>query len=478
MKKIMIAIVMIITMLISSLAILNITSIESLVFPYILTLIVVGVYTFKSIKFFSPSFFFVLFFVMLFFVQPILKYAFDLPLLQFDISTHKTYGLITINGFITFLLGHHIVQNNSKNEIRNMLGEFSDRRHSKIIFILTAIITLVISLALLKVGPTNILKLGRVDLKLSRGISYLLLTYSTHLVSFLIFLIFISKKKVRRFNIFIWVIFFIIVEILYFLLFRTRSHMVQHFMSAVVAIFYRYCYTDEKVFILPSSRKRNKKSSMLIIMIILAITVITMRFLRGSFEPGMSISDFNFNFRLFLTLSVQSGDLGYAGVVMELIELFPNSFDFLNGQSYYRFLFIGIPRFIWPNKPLNTQRIIGSILQPGSITQTIPPGIVGDTYINFGIYGWILMLLFGLFFGYLSRNINKFTIAIWSVGTVWIFHMVRGGFTNPLIIFIIQFVMVKSLFNYLIHGKVIYLSYRKRINSSSFKMNYSGENNE
>ena len=475
MKKIMWVILLIIMMLISDMVILNTSSIESLVIPYILTLIMVGTYALKNIKFFSPSFFFVIFFIMLFFIQPILTYVFDLPLLQYDISTQKIYALITINGFIAFLLGHHLVKKNIKINKFNMLDDFNERRQSKIIFLLTATVVVVVILALLKIGPTNILRLGRVDLKLSRGIVYLLLTYSTHLVSFLIFFVFISKKKVRKFNILIWISFFIIIEVLYFLLFRTRSHMVQHFMAAVVAIYYRYCYTDEKLFILSNRKKRNKKSIMIIIMIILAIAVITMRFFRGSFEPGMSISDFNFNFRLFLTLSVQFGDLGYASVVMELIELFPNSFDFLNGQSYYRFLFIGIPRFIWENKPANTQRIIGSILQPGSITQTIPPGIVGDTYINFGIYGWIMMLLFGVFFGYLSRNINKFSIAIWSVGTVWIFHMVRGGFTNPLIIFIIQLVLVKLLFNYLIYGKPFRLEYRRNIKSTAIKMKHLGE---
>ena len=81
------------------------------------------------------------------------------------------------------------------------------------------------------------------------------------------------------------------------------------------------------------------------------------------------------------------GVFGYSDIIYRLIEKFPSMHGFLNGQSYYRVFFTLIPRYLWPDKPENTQRIVAYIINPGIINQTTPPSIVGDSYINFGIYG-------------------------------------------------------------------------------------------
>jgi hypothetical protein len=131
---------------------------------------------------------------------------------------------------------------------------------------------------------------------------------------------------------------------------------------------------------------------------------------------------------------MRRGDLGFAPVVFDVLAYVPERADYLYGQSYYRLLFAPIPRLIWPDKPPNTQRIVASWLHPGVAQQTTPPGIQGDLYINFGYAGVLGFLVFGWMLGLLDRERGLFRALAVGGGVTPVFHLVRGGFTNPMLL--------------------------------------------
>ena len=128
------------------------------------------------------------------------------------------------------------------------------------------------------------------------------------------------------------------------------------------------------------------------------------------------------------------GDLGYTYFTRRALEIFPEQHGYMYGQSYYRLLFVPIPRAIWPGKPENTERIFAALLDSdlGAAGVTIPPGIVGDLYSNFGPIGVLGMLAFGFFFA-LERYRSPTDLMILAASGYWIFHLCRGSLTNPVV---------------------------------------------
>jgi len=128
------------------------------------------------------------------------------------------------------------------------------------------------------------------------------------------------------------------------------------------------------------------------------------------------------------------GDFGHAYYLRRAMALYPQRQPYLWGQSYYRLLFAPVPRALWPEKPEDTQRIFARALDPklGRRGTTVPPGIVGDLYVNFGSFGVIGMVLWGFFFG--MERYRRFSDLLFLAGAGWwLFHVVRGAFTVPLL---------------------------------------------
>jgi hypothetical protein len=102
--------------------------------------------------------------------------------------------------------------------------------------------------------------------------------------------------------------------------------------------------------------------------------------------------------------------------------------------------FVFIPRSIWSDKPLSTERIVAEWLFPGEPELTIPPGIIGDVYINFSYWGILFMPFFSLLFALFNklRGLSAWIMFACSFG--FIFHIVRGGFTNPIILLTVLFI--------------------------------------
>ncbi|MCH8805358.1 MAG: hypothetical protein IH986_04650 [Planctomycetes bacterium] len=149
------------------------------------------------------------------------------------------------------------------------------------------------------------------------------------------------------------------------------------------------------------------------------------------------------------------GDLGQSFFLRRAIVLFPERHRYLRGQSYYRLLFLPIPRSLWPGKPVNTARIFAAEHDPAlrKRNSTIPPGIVGDLYINFGPVGVLGMVLWGLILA--QERYRNLTDLMYLAGSGWwLFHIVRGSVSVP-VAFLIAMWIVAYAFNRIIRPTVL-----------------------
>lgn len=420
--------------------IINSTNQQEVLRNLLFSLPLVLLYLFMFVRFLSSTFFFTVFYLMLFYVQPTVYYLTD-GYYIYELGNVKTLIILTVLGLHLFMVGSMFFTNKKPITLNIQIQYWKIKKAVNLTFLI-ALISIV--LLFIDAGTLNLLNMSRMDLKNSGSLIRLASTFGLYLTSVLFFLIFFTVKKRSKFNLFIWVLFVIFFEVLVFMFFRTRSLMVVHLSACLVGYYYSYAYYSDKY------KAKSKKGVTLLFGVLIICLAIVTRFFRGYLQPESNISNFEFNWKVFLEKSVESGDLGYSGTVLKVIHLVPNMYDYLSGQSYFRLFFIAIPRSIWSDKPKNTETLVGSWLHPGVEGMSVPPGIIGDLYINFGILGVVLMFGFGVFFSLLDRKLSAQNFILWSVSATWIFHLVRGGFTNPIVIFGVLY-----LFIYLINKRYL-----------------------
>lgn len=92
-------------------------------------------------------------------------------------------------------------------------------------------------------------------------------------------------------------------------------------------------------------------------------------------------------------------DLSKTAHIMNAV---PGKLDYLYGSSYLSILYAPVPRVLWANKPDINIGVLVAVEVYGmsrSLQTAIPPGIVGELYINFGLVGILLgPLLIGFMF--------------------------------------------------------------------------------
>jgi len=301
-----------------------------------------------------------------------------------------------------------------------------------------------IPLLFIDAGTTNIVSLSRYELKSEGAGLRVIANFGLYAVSLPIFLIFIQAKNKSTRELFIWIIFFIAYETLVFLFYRTRTYLIAHTSAMLIGYYYSHYvhFAAETLWVTQKFRVRPRKFLIFATGALIFTLAITLRFFRGYLQPGQSTQDFSLDFPEFIRRSIEAGDLGYSIVIFDLLDLVPHQHPHIDGQSYYRLLFLFIPRSLWPEKPINTESMVGQWMRPDIIGISIPPGISGDLYLNFGFFGILLMVFYGAFFSALDRTISLRSIALWAVSSTWIFHLVRGSFTNPILIFLILYLLV------------------------------------
>src|SRR5699024_6645939 len=443
-KKVFMLTFLVLYTLVISLTIFNSDGEKTLLFNFLLALPAIFVYMAVYVKMFSATFFFIVFYLMLFFVQPIYNLLIEYNYQQYAFDTIKTLTILAILGILLFCIGNCFFAN--KKITLNKV--FLEQTVVKKVIILISFITLVsIFLCFFDAGTLNIINLGRADLKNSSSFIRLIATYGFYTTSIMFFLVFFTIKSRRIMNVLKWIFIFILLEALIFMLFRTRSLLVVHSAAVLVGYYYSGLYGYNKY-----KHRLSPKFITVLLATGVFLLAITSRFFRGFLQPGQSVNNFDFNLKAFLEASIESGDVGYSTRVLEVINYVPLYHDFLNGQSYYRLLFVFIPRSIWVDKPENTQQVVAKWLEPDIAGMSIPPGIIGDAYTNFGVLGIVILILFGASFALLDQKLSIKSFMLWAVSATWIFHLVRGGFTNPIMIFAMLFIVI-SFINYKFFNK-------------------------
>lgn len=404
-------------------------------------------YAYFFVRFLSTSFFFLTFFLMLFFVEPVLYYLME-EQFQRSIFAVKAYGLLTLCGLPLFLLGHALISR--KNSLEFVDITYSEEKIGRVVVLMAIFTAAMIPLLYIDAGTTNIVSLGRYELKSEGAGLRVIANFGLYVASLLFFFVFVQAKKKSAGELLVWSLLFVVFEILIFLFYRTRTYLIAHTSAILVGYYYSsYVSFDSGVLrITQNIWVKTNKGVIGAIGLVLFALAITLRFFRGYLQPGQSTQDFDFNLSDFVRRSIEAGDLGYSVVVFDLLDLVPEQYGYLEGQSYYRLLFLLVPRFLWPDKPVNTESIVGQWMRPELIGISIPPGISGDLFLNFGYFGVVFMALYGVVFGLIDRALSVRSFVLWAVSSTWIFHLVRGSFTNPVVIFLVLYCSVLIIDRY------------------------------
>jgi len=408
---------------------------------YLFTTFASLLYAYFFIRFLSTSFFFLTFFLMLFFVEPVLYYLME-EQFQRNIFAVKGYALLTLCGLPLFLLGHALISRKSSLEFVDVT--YSEEKVGRVVVLMAIFTAVMIPLLYIDAGTTNIVSLGRYELKSEGAGLRVIANFGLYVASLLFFFVFVQAKKKSVGELLIWVLLFLVFEVLIFLFYRTRTYLIAHTSAILVGYYYSsYVFFDSGVLrITQDFRVKTNKGVIGAIGLALFALAITLRFFRGYLQPGQSTQDFDFNLSDFVRRSIEAGDLGYSVVVFDLLDLVPEQYGHIEGQSYYRLFFLLVPRFLWEDKPINTESIVGQWMRPELVGISIPPGISGDLFLHFGFFGVAFMVLYGVAFGLIDRALSVRSFVLWAVSSTWIFHLVRGSFTNPIVIFLVLYFSV------------------------------------
>ncbi len=111
-----------------------------------------------------------------------------------------------------------------------------------------------------------------------------------------------------------------------------------------------------------------------------------------------------------------------------ITKYFPDTYDFVWGESYIAELVNPFPRFLWEGKPPRFGVTYAAIVAPGSVGTgyTAAYGIVGEMYMNFGIAGILLVSAVG---GWICRTWDRLGEVAFQYITVMTFYaMGLAGF--------------------------------------------------
>lgn len=127
-------------------------------------------------------------------------------------------------------------------------------------------------------------------------------------------------------------------------------------------------------------------------------------------------------------------DIGKTSVIVDTV---PDQVPYQLGSSYALFLLAPIPRTLWPEKPnVRISSFVGDQIYTRADDSGVPPGFVGEAYLNFGHVGVFVMM--GLL-GALSARIYRSLVVqsrrplarLWYIFfvIVFAFSLLSGDFT-------------------------------------------------
>lgn len=145
------------------------------------------------------------------------------------------------------------------------------------------------------------------------------------------------------------------------------------------------------------------------------------------------------------------------GKTSVILKQVPDKHDYLFGQSYLSIFYAPIPRSLWHNKPVvRIGRFVGVSLYERSTLSGVPPGLIGEAYLNFGWPGIIIILyIFGTFCKYIYTKLiiargpgDFFSIALYGILWVFLLDVLVTDFTGNImrvLRFLLPFALIYKL---------------------------------
>lgn len=402
---------------------------------YVCSLILLLTQVFNVLNFRAVFFWFILCYIALFYLSPLFEFIYPGEILEGSSSTIKIYNFLNISSIHIFCIFYFLIYR--KNDYAPQRILISEKNFNKAFYLMGFITIFSSAWMLQSVGGLSAINNSRVDLKYvqsGKGIALLVSYFSS--TFFVLLGIFISRKKYKIIYLIPILIIFSILESIYFISLRNRTMILMHISAVIMgAVICKNIIFDNINNQVQKNLKKIKKLPLIVFLALLGILGIFIRFARGVYFEGSG--KLEISFKDMLITSVKSGDIGYANMVIRVIDYAYYNNLVLNGQSYYRLLLALVPSSIYDNKILTTDALIGQKLT-GLDVMTIPPGIFGDAYLNFGLFSFIVFIIYGLFLGLVDNSKNFLMSSIFfALSFTFIYHFVRGSFVNVIISLII-----------------------------------------
>ncbi len=130
-----------------------------------------------------------------------------------------------------------------------------------------------------------------------------------------------------------------------------------------------------------------------------------------------------------------TGNLMQLQTMTVLIDAMPHGLEWQNGTTLLMLVLILIPSGLFPNKPLTAAGIFTGAFWPNKWLMegtTLPPGIFGELYMNFGVLGvlfggFFLGLIWGRLYGAVVYNPQSDrALGIYALAVASMLHLFRG----------------------------------------------------
>lgn len=172
--------------------------------------------------------------------------------------------------------------------------------------------------------------------------------------------------------------------------------------------------------------------------LIVAIGLFTREYLVVGYFPTLDPRDISGSLQFWLEREL-GGNFMQIQILTVLADRVPVQLPYQWGLTYLSLLTMPIPRALWAGKLTTSPGVFTMAAWPALwLTQdtTIPPGLVGEMYMNFGFPGIALgMLLFGYVLARIKASIGRF-----NQRTAWVLfyvlivgmipHYIRGDFED------------------------------------------------
>ena len=126
-----------------------------------------------------------------------------------------------------------------------------------------------------------------------------------------------------------------------------------------------------------------------------------------------------------------------------IYNLFNRYDDFLNGATYLKPLFFYVPRSIWEGKPETITVIAANSFGGNALVTTI----IGEMYMNFSIFGIVLLPVFLWFTeGLLTKYLKNYGSILSIIGFFFGILFFRMPYSDELLVFVFL-VFILTFFN-------------------------------